>query len=210
MEERLCPGRGPRRLRWIRTASGPGEVHSKQLLSNWSTIRPVPQSGAATDVLPRGAPASESASLVEFDTEKGFTEQHSSSRCKVARVTSPRVPWRGLDAWTKADASRWLCFRKTLPKGSLNAGHSGTVISPSTRTPRPSHQGQSLHPLPSMSQTWRSLPEAKCEGRGTISGWQEGALAWACHPRVLPRGADGHRRRPSAQLSYARAICQWV
>lgn len=55
------------------------------------------------------------ASLMDFDTEKGFTEQHSSSRCKVARVTSPRVPWRGSDAWTKSDASRWLSFQTTLP-----------------------------------------------------------------------------------------------
>lgn len=74
---------------------------------------------------------------MDFDTEKGFTEQHSSSRCKVARVTSPRVPWRGSDAWTKVDAARWPCFQKTLPKGSLNTGHQGLGAVPSTRTTPP-------------------------------------------------------------------------
>lgn len=77
-----------------------------------------------------------SASLEGFDTEKGFTEQHSSSRCKVARVTSLRVPWRGSDAQTKADASRWLCFQKTHP------------WSPSEfEPPPPIQQGATLHYL---------------------------------------------------------------
>lgn len=54
-----------------------------------------------------------SASLEGFDTEKGFTEQHSSSRCKVARVTSLRVPRRASNAQNEADG---CVFRRTIPE----------------------------------------------------------------------------------------------
>lgn len=70
-------------------------------------------------------PPSETASLVGFDTEKGFTEQHSSSRCKVARVTSPRVPRRG---WMHGLGR--CCKVAVLPEGSWSPGHSGLRLHP--------------------------------------------------------------------------------
>lgn len=98
---------------WAAGGSGYGRLvdQVKYIRNNYfPTGRPpilYPRAAPIPDVLPRGAAASPTASLVQFDTEKGFTEQHSSSGCKVARVTSPRVPWT------------LRCSRRMLPAAVL-------------------------------------------------------------------------------------------
>lgn len=105
-----------------------------------------------------------------FDAGEGFTEQHSSSRCKVARVTSPQAPCRGSDAGTKeAGASKRLCFQEDPPE----------------------HWALELHPLP--GPPWGAGPRESPQKLGATQAGpalREGA----------PRGLHGHSRPPQGPL----------